>query len=514
MGRIIPALLVLIVALLYGPALENGFAWDDHDLIEHDARVTGPLDLEALAGPYWPDAPGGAAGAPDAPSAAAGTPRYSRPLVTLSLHAQYRSSSLSPRPYHALNIALHLLAILALYQLLLELTGSMPAAGLGAGLFAVFPTQVEPVAWIAGRTDLLAGALGFTALVCFQRARRLDRWSIAAGLTLAGALLSKEVAWIFPALMVAQPWLLPFARDGASAPRPPATPLELRAPLAWLPIGLAISMAVAARWIALGGGASIDLLGGLPPWALPLRVATSIGRYAAMLAWPWNPSALPAGRTLPPPSSPLLWAGLAVMVAVPALIAWSIRRRKGLVAWGILWIVLGLLPVVNLVPLAAPSPVAERFWYVPLGGAALLVSLALARPGAGSSRARSFAVLLLLAACAWTSAHRVADWSSDRSLWEAEVRRHGLRHPLAARNLGLARLQDGDMRGAEAVWRAALAEGLGGGTAHYFELGLSYCRLLVEQHRLEEARALAARLEPLDPDPVRRGAFARLRGAP
>lgn len=472
-----PLLLILLVVALYLPTLGHGFVWDDHDLIPHDGQGQENFGLLELFQPYWSTETG------DTSRHTA----YVRPLVTLTFGLESALYGGNPAGFHGLNILLHASATVLLFWLLRGLipTGSRPWALFFAALFAVFPTQVEATAWIAGRTDLLATAFGLIALLCQHRARGHDRWPTAAALAVLAAILSKETGWMFGILLVLQdrllkepvPWRVAFQR--------------------WRPLMGAFAIGLAARVLSLQGQPAISLQGQLPGWLLPVRVATTTGHSLLLLLWPWNPSLLPATRSLEPPSSPLLWLGFALLFLGP-WVAWrGVRQGRRVAAFAVCWILLGLLPVLQFSPLSTPSPVAERYFYMPLGGMMLLatdVSARLRAKGTGWKVVSSILLAVLMGASIWTSLKRIPEWASDRTLWGAEVRRHGLRHPLTALNYGLACQIEGDGTTAEAVWREALRRGVGGGSPTYYRIGLELIQQLLHQRAYGQAEGLATQL--------------------
>lgn len=562
--RLQPWLLPLVLLLTLGaylPALQHGLVWDDHFLLTDDPRVTGPLQLAALLSPYWQSVQ------------AAGGPAYTRPLVTLSFALQHGLTGLNPLPLHAFNVGIHLLNGLLLWHVLARLVGasSGPGAKSGPGassgfralwrsqlvwLYLVYPLQVEPVAWIAGRTDLLAMSFGLLSLLLLPLPSQArvhetqptpDEPGAGPRLLLLGCglfgcllagLLSKEVGLAFAALSLW--WSLKVAL-------PPRTSLAVLVST----VG-ALVVWYSLRQLALLDGSPEPLASpdpGLPPLLLvSLRVITSVGLYLKLLSWPWNPSALPAMRGVLSPDSPFFWMGLLGSLGLLSFLlcaVWDALRSANarsqasstptegpepqplpLLTLGGLWIGLGLLPVLNLVPLSAPSPVAERFWYVPLGGVCLVLSAGLERwwdservpeteleavEGAAQHRlswraGRFLPTGLLLTGLLLTglllglvatgvSQARVHEWHSDRTLWEAEAQRHGLRHVLTARNLGVARRNDGELGGAMLVWQEAWSRGLGRGSEQRLELGLLLLEGLQKQEQQGEADAVRKQLQ-------------------
>ncbi len=506
------ALVLGVTGLVFWPALRLGFVWDDHLLLSEATRAGTGLDFRSLLSPYWAEL-----------TLTEAVVRYARPVTALSLQLQQAVHGNSPVWFHLFNLLCHLFNVWLLLRLLIERAGATCTAALAALLFALLPLQVEPVAWISGRTDLLACLFGLAALTVHARARRCDRWAMAAGGLLLLSIGSKEVGWIFLPLLALQA-LLP----GSSAPSRAAEAKGLDAPEApgrasekargglgrWCPIVGAAAVGFAVRVVSLGPDA-VSVPGAADPFWLPLlRAATSAGHYLFLLLWPWNPSALPATRALAPPTSLLFWAGVLCLLALPTLVARTWNQRPT-VAFGLAWITLGLAPVLNLIPLSAPSPVADRFWYVPLAGVAVAIAGLLHQDAASATHRaipaarpvqRLYTALLatLVVASAVTTSRRIPDWASDRTLWESEVARHGLRHPLTAKNLGLARLHDGDRKGAQQVWSRALQEGLGGGTSTYYDIGIHLARLLQEDGRHDTAQTLAVQLlRQSPPEPAR-----------
>src|SRR5690606_26144073 len=86
----------------------------------------------------------------------------------------------------------------------LELGAGRRAALLASALFAIHPVQIESVAWISERKNVLSGVFFFASMACYFRYRRLGsnwRYHLAL-LWYAMALLSKSSVVALPILWV------------------------------------------------------------------------------------------------------------------------------------------------------------------------------------------------------------------------------------------------------------------------------------------------------------------------
>lgn len=196
-----PGLKVLLLALLmvamtlaaYAPALRAGFIWDDADYVTENPLLSEPDGLSRI----WFSM--------DAPS------QYF-PMVYTMLRVEFGLWGLDPLGYHLVNVLLHAMNALLLWQLLRRLDLSMEVAWFAAAVFALHPVQVESVAWISERKNLLSFFFALASLMAWLRhLERSDRslapayWASVLLYTLA--LLSKATACTLPAAMLLLVWL-------------------------------------------------------------------------------------------------------------------------------------------------------------------------------------------------------------------------------------------------------------------------------------------------------------------
>jgi protein O-mannosyl-transferase len=441
-------LLLLLVALFHGPSLRNGFVYDDHWTVADNTFLRDPGNLTALVGPG---------------PARAGVPDAGRPVLVATEVLDHALWGLRPWGFHLQNVVWHA-AVTALFFLgAAALTGGLLLPFAAAGLFALHPLNVEVVAAINYREDLLATFFVLAALAAVAAARRRRMragdagagWLAAAFAFATVGCFSKESAYMAPFLLVVLDVFAP----------------PLRAGRRWydvVPLAAAAAGAIAWRaWVMEGVGvvsraAEIPAAHRSVPSAVP-RAAEAFVAGLADLVVPWNLSpeyADRAGSGGFPVAGAVSLAALGVLLAL----AWRGRRRHPWPALGLAAAVVAYLPTAGLVPITNLR--ADRYFYLPalglcLAGAALLLA-ALARipwlrrpPWRWLDLPRPWVVLsVLLLVLGMRSLRQGRIWRSDLGLWQ-HAAAVAPASPRVWRGLAEARLRLGDARGArEAVERS------------------------------------------------------------
>ncbi|MFN2471942.1 MAG: hypothetical protein ABR583_13340 [Gaiellaceae bacterium] len=363
------ALLALVAALAWAPALGAGFLADDFILLRTLGRYDGPL---------WAFAHNDLGG---------GAGHFYRPLWVLWHAAIDRASGTAPGAFHAGNLALAAVLTLEVWALVRRLAGEW-AAWVGALGFALYPRHGESVAWISGSTDLLAGGLALGSLLAALSSRRAgERVFLAAGLAAAAA-FAKESAFVLPLLAAVvlaaagearRRWLLPAAMAAAQ-------------------LGV-----LAARTAVVGGAGGYSEY----PWS-SLRALGVAGSYVL-------------AALSPPQLQPLRHAALLVVpAALLALAGWRCfvlwrageRTRLRLALCGGLWFTIAIVPALNLaVDLNTAN--GERLLLLPSVGLALVLGALAPAPGRRSAGVLAAVgvgalALCLLSARDWPAAQRLA----------------------------------------------------------------------------------------------------------
>lgn len=371
----------MLVAASYLPVLGAPFVWDDQHLIERTPLVQTLHPLrEYFTQGFW-----------QADDLAQGRIYY-RPLTVLSLALDHAVHGNSPGGFHLTNLVVHLCSTALLFRLLRVRGAAGYVAALGAALWALHPRLTEAVAWVSGRTDVLAGFFVLCALLSQTRPSRWSRTSCAFWLLLA--LMCKEVALAGVVAVLASEFA---AGD--------TFPARLRR---MLPTGIALAVYLALRQNATDVVQHQSTA--LHQHFLPLTA--SAGHYLVMLLTPWFPN-LQIGRLNQPGTSYAIVGCLLLGSGCYWLFRRGFQReRQQLAPLSLLLVALAL--VMHVVPISLNVLAADRFLYVPLLGLTLLLAPKIEQnwaPLVGASCA------LLALSFALATFIRSDVWSDEVELW-------------------------------------------------------------------------------------------------
>ena len=352
-----------------------------------------------------------------------------RPGNLLSLMIDAALYGKRPMGYHATSITLHAAVCAMLFLLIVRLGVGVGPAFAAALLFAVHPMNCEAVCEVSYREDLLvAASIIATLLAAMEFMRQPGRWrNILLGAFCCFALLfgvsSKENGVAGPVVLSAY-WFLWRRKD----PRAPWAGLLAGA---WIVVvGFLVALTLRPEHSIifigqpgrLGGSLENCLLIQSRIWAMQFSQIVGPHGFCA----DYGPDSL---------TNYSIWlSAVADLLVIAALIFAAFRSR--LAALGVIWFWAALLPVSNIVPLFIPM--ADRFLYVPLLGAAILLAQALEtarqwRPPALAATA------LAICACAVITFRRESVWHDSLALWQETSLQNPQSLP-AQNNLGWALL--------------------------------------------------------------------------
>ena len=381
------------------------------------------------------------------------SPDYYRPLTIGSYLLDRAIGGADPFFYHLSVVLIHAVTVLLVYALGRQIFGRNTAGMFGAvaaaALFAVHPIHSESVAWIAGRSDVLATCFLVAALVVHGRGRFSWTRSGATGVLAGAALGAKENAVTLYPLLVLMDGLVTPGR----LPRPWQTGQWVRRYMG--PV-IAAGVYLLLRRLTLG-----EFIGTAPSETAASGSISGLirasGFYTAKLVWPVDLNAYIDSL----PNEPVLFvlAGL-LAVAASAAAVWWWKGGDGVPLFLLLWMILTLIPSLTVVWKIPEAPVAERYLYLPSVGFCLLVGyggyrawMAWPTRWRRVALATGFAVLLAVATAHTVDRNRV--WQNNISLWEDTARKSRI-SGMALRSLGTAYQQRGQLTSARRAFEQAL----------------------------------------------------------
>ena len=403
-------LLGLITFVLYSGSLSFEFVWDDWPQIVNSPIIRTWSNLpRAFTSDLWYHV--------------ARHQVYYRPLFVAWSMLNYTLFGLRPWGWHLGAVLLHVAAVLAVFWLAWKLGLEYWTAALTALIFALHPIHIEPVTWVSAASDTMVTTFAALAFVAFlngrdpqsnpEKTKKRTSWWIASLALLACALLTKEMAVVFSALVGIYAWLNPTEKKSSPVKRIIAAVIEA-APYA----AITLAYALLRRHALLHTTAQSNPDHGMMDVARTLPLVMSI--YLRQLLVPlgitglyYTPYVTGAGAILSQVVAPAEVLGAALV----GLWYWNRRAGNSIVAFAGLWLLVGLAPALYLRNFSNGDFVRDRYMYLPSIGFAILAAMGLRRlpsiKGWSVRAVQISAVVLLCGGYACASIAQQVYWAND-----------------------------------------------------------------------------------------------------
>ena len=475
---VVSLILSLMILVCYQPVSDYGFInYDDPLYVTHNAHVKMGFTAESLVWAFRDF----------------GSSNW-HPLTWLSHMTDWQLFRDNAGGHHWTNVIFHLVNAILLFCGLRLMTGALWRSACVAALFAVHPINVESVAWVAERKNLLSIFFGLLTLLCYAFYIRKPGWKRYL-----------SILWTFPLGLTAKPMLVtlpfllilldywpgirfpgrsvdgyPLPVSGETAPHPNPQFILSTLLLEKIPLILLSVLSIAVTLLAAEKGGALKSLDHFP---LAVRLGNSLNAYTAYIRkffWPQDlavfyphPGILHSWQTV---------SALFLISAVTVIVLMQSRRRPYLpVGW--FWFLGTLVPVIGLVQVGLQA-MADRYLYFPLIGLLILLVWGAADLGRRAVAGRAvliFLAILLIFAASFGTRQQLRHWQNSSLLFE-----HALTvtrgNPVAYSNLAHALFEEGDWKGAEAHYREAIRSDPKFANA-YANLGA----VLARQGRIDEA---------------------------
>ncbi|MEO0123634.1 MAG: tetratricopeptide repeat protein [candidate division WOR-3 bacterium] len=338
-------ILIILNVILYIQSLHFDFIWDDRSLILQNRSVQNPskiMDAFKTSIKVFGEDYG-----------------FYRPITIITYTIDNLIWDKKPFGFHLSNIIIHILVVINIFYLISWLF-NLQKGFFASLIFTTFAVHIENVVFISGRMDSLATLFMLIALnIYFASNTPLFLKMSVFSISLFFALLSKEIAYIFPFIFI----LLVLFKY----------PKTIR--ITHFRFGGSIIIVIFIFYFLLKTLLIKNILS--PPQSgftflqRIIMIPQIIVFYLQILLFPFN---LNARHYHFLSNNVHLDKFMINFIILMVLIFLLLRVKKNhQILLGSLWFIIGLIPVLNIFPLSG-MPVAERFLYFPSIGIAILIA--------------------------------------------------------------------------------------------------------------------------------------------
>jgi protein O-mannosyl-transferase len=409
--------IVMATAVVYLQVLNHEFTiFDDDGYVSENPHVRSGLSCDGLV---W---------------AFSYNVDYWHPLAWLSHMMDVQLYGLAPGMHHGTNLILHILNSLVLFLFWHRTTDERWKSAFVAALFALHPINVESVAWVAERKNLLSTffwMLSMLSYVAYARKPGFTRY-LAVFFCVVLGLMAKPMLVTLPfVLLLLDYWPLGRFRSGTAIcvkgkARPENNDQHGTLPvfhliLEKIPFFVLSSVSVyVAIFSVQRTGITRSTL--TTPFGLRVANATvSYVKYIGKMLWPHQLAAY-----YPFPDKIPVWQVLICLVLLLCITVLLFRAFRTIPALGIgwLWFIGTLVPVMGLFQAGLWPAMADRWAYIPFIGLYVIIAWGIpqtirAQPFKPAILAVTAVVLLsFLSVMSWM---QVRTWQDSISLFRQAV---------------------------------------------------------------------------------------------
>jgi tetratricopeptide (TPR) repeat protein len=393
----------LVIALYSRTIHDPVFLWDDRYLMEQNAFIKDAENIPNLfTKEYF-------------------TQVYElswRPAGTFSMILDYAVHKDNAAGFRLTNIGLHAVNAILLCLFLVALFsfhGQSRFSVWGclgvAALFAAHPVNTEAVNGITFREDLLCLLFVLLSGIAYLRDRKRGGSAFIASFLFIPALLSKETAVVFPAVLLLLEFTLLREKNDPQS--------ETRAVFARnLPYAFWTVLFLILRFGPMKGPAEQLVFHGGGPFDTFLLSCGAWRKYLQLVFYPVSQCFDYFQSGVPSLSDPLYLLSLMGFLAVIAS-PFVLLKRNRAASFGIAWYILFLLPVSNILPIGVTM--AERYLYLPLAGAAVAIAALMPAPGRPANHLMrgvfAFIFAIVFASLCVLTFERNRVWDNEIGFW-------------------------------------------------------------------------------------------------
>ena len=380
------------------------------------------------------------------------------PVVWLSHMLDCHIYGLIPGMHHSVGLIFHIANSLLVFIVLKQMTGALWRSAIVAALFALHPINVESVAWVAERKNVLSTffwMLTMLTYIFYSKQPSFYRYLTTILLFVLG-LMAKPMLVTLPfVFLLLDYWPLQRLRFGQNKTIKSGISVSgfqessvFRLILEKIPFFVFSAVSIYISSLAFQHNKMIISTESVP---MKLRIANALVSYIGYIKKMIWPDSL--AIFYPYPDALPLWqvtgAGL-ILIGISILVLWMLKAKPYL-AIGWFWYIGTLAPVIGFVQAGLWPAMADRYAYVPLIGLFILLAWG-ARDIASKLRYKKIlpaviaGILVVFAITTWG---QVRYWSSSVALFKHALEVTSVKNYIAHYKLGDALAEEG--RNAEAI---------------------------------------------------------------
>ncbi len=312
------------------------------------------------------------------------------PVAWLSHMLDYQLFGRNPGLHHLVNLILHIASSIILYLLFYRATGELLKSMFIAAIFALHPINVEPVAWIAARKDVLSALfwmLTTYSYVIYTERPNLTKYLLTIIFFILGLMAKPNLIILTFVFILLDYWPLNRFNYSEKVCKVICKLFNLKSPiknknnsecigktknlsfllLEKLPFLILSAIPV---WLSLDRAGNV-LKNQIVP--LDLRISNAIVSYIKYI---WE-MIFPKGLTYyyPYPDTIPGWKALSALLFIIGISYIVIRafRTKPYLITGWFWYIGSLIPSIGIVQMGIHPAMADRYAYIPFIGLFLIV---------------------------------------------------------------------------------------------------------------------------------------------
>lgn len=412
---------------------------------------------------------------------------YWQPLTWLSHMLDCQLFGLDPGKHHLVNLIIHIINTMILFAGLRLMSGSLLKSAVVSALFALHPLNIESVAWISERKNLLSASFWFLTMLSYSYYTRKPgffRYLIPLIFFTLGLMTKPMVVTLPFALLLMDHWPLKRMKTDRK--------LLTRLIIEKIPFFILTASSLYITLQHLGGNvvSQTSVSSGL-------RIQNALVSYVTYLGKFFFPTNLaifyPFPDTLP------LWKSTSALFLLLfiSVLAVMFFRKKPYIFTGWFWFTGTLFPAIGLIQGGLWPAIADRFVYIPCIGILFIIVWGAYDLTQDHQLQRKFltvcfsAIAGILLVITYTE---VRHWKNSLTIFQhtlASTENNFVAH----NNLGVAFEENGDLKNARFHYKQALRI-----KPSYAEAHNNMGNILAAQNKNTAAEAHFAKALRINPD--------------